>query len=74
MSSYSLDYSWIYDFFDPSVPVIMVAQPDASGEATIKNVLPNWVRATPFLRAGRGCQHTKVSYFKKHDFFYLLIL
>ncbi|KAF8154246.1 tyrosyl-DNA phosphodiesterase-domain-containing protein [Crassisporium funariophilum] len=59
MSSYSLDFPWIYEFFDPSVPVIMVAQPDASGQATIKNVLPNWIRTTPFLRYGRGCQHMK---------------
>ena len=61
LSSYALDYSWIYSFFDPSVPVIMVAQPDASGEATVKIVLPNWIRTTPFLRAGYGCQHMKVS-------------
>ncbi|KAF9529923.1 tyrosyl-DNA phosphodiesterase-domain-containing protein [Crepidotus variabilis] len=59
LSSYSLDYSWIYQFFEPSIPVIMVAQPDASGEASIKNVLPHWVRTTPFLRAGFGCQHMK---------------
>ncbi|KAF8961659.1 tyrosyl-DNA phosphodiesterase-domain-containing protein [Flammula alnicola] len=59
MSSYSLDFPWIYEFFDHSVPVIMVAQPDASGEATIKNVLPNWIRTTPHLRAGHGCQHMK---------------
>ncbi|KAF4611889.1 hypothetical protein D9613_003755 [Agrocybe pediades] len=59
MSSYALDFPWIYQFFEPSVPVIMVAQPDASGEATIKNVLPNWIRTTPFLRGGFGCQHMK---------------
>ncbi|KAF8800390.1 phospholipase D/nuclease [Phlegmacium glaucopus] len=59
LSSYSLDWSWIYEFFDRSVPVIMVAQPDASGETSIKNVLPNWIRTTPFLRAGHGCQHMK---------------
>jgi hypothetical protein len=47
-------------FFDPSVPVILVAQPEASGEASVKIVLPNWIRATPFLRAGYGCQHMKV--------------
>ncbi|PPQ68438.1 hypothetical protein CVT25_007831 [Psilocybe cyanescens] len=61
MSSYALDFPWIYQFFDPSVPVIMVAQPDESGEATIKNVLPHWIRTTPFLRGGFGCQHMKVS-------------
>ncbi|KAF9480645.1 phospholipase D/nuclease [Pholiota conissans] len=62
LSSYALDLPWIYQFFDHTVPVIMVAQPDASGEATIKNVLPNWIRSTPFLRAGRGCQHMKLFY------------
>lgn len=60
MSSYSLDFPWIYEFFDKSVPVIMVAQPDATGAATIKNVLPNWIRTTPFLPNGYGCQHMKV--------------
>ncbi|KDR78204.1 hypothetical protein GALMADRAFT_245252 [Galerina marginata CBS 339.88] len=59
MSSYSLDFPWIYEFFDRSVPVIMVAQPDASGQATIKNVLPHWIKTTPFLRNGYGCQHMK---------------
>ncbi|KAF5314322.1 hypothetical protein D9619_011921 [Psilocybe cf. subviscida] len=59
MSSYSLDFPWIYEFFDKSVPVIMVAQPDATGAATIKNVLPNWIRTTPFLPNGYGCQHMK---------------
>ncbi|KAF8182897.1 tyrosyl-DNA phosphodiesterase-domain-containing protein [Pholiota molesta] len=62
LSSYALDLPWIYQFFDPSVPVIMVAQPDASGEATIKNVLPHWIRTTPYLRAGFGCQHMKLFY------------
>jgi len=61
MSSYSLDIPWIYQFFDPTVPVIMVAQPDANGQASLKNVLPNWLRTTPFLRGGRGCMHMKVS-------------
>lgn len=60
MSSYALDFPWIYQFFEPSVPVIMVAQPDASGQAEIKNVLPNWIRTTPHLPGGRGCQHMKV--------------
>jgi tyrosyl-DNA phosphodiesterase-1 len=53
--------SWIYEFFDRSVPVILVAQPDQSGEARIKQVLPNWIRTAPFLRNGRGCMHMKVS-------------
>ncbi|KJA22168.1 hypothetical protein HYPSUDRAFT_41333 [Hypholoma sublateritium FD-334 SS-4] len=59
MSSYALDFPWIYHFFESSVPVIMVAQPDASGQAEIKNVLPNWIRTTPHLPGGRGCQHMK---------------
>ena len=69
MSSYALDFPWIYQFFEPSVPVIMVAQPDASGQAEIKNVLPNWIRTTPHLPGGRGCQHMKVdvSYLWKFD-------
>ncbi|KAF8991300.1 phospholipase D nuclease [Cyathus striatus] len=49
-------------FFDPSVPVIMVAQPDANGAASMKFVLPNWIRTTPPLRGGYGCQHMKLFY------------
>ncbi|KAG6867719.1 hypothetical protein C0993_011965 [Termitomyces sp. T159_Od127] len=59
ISSYSLDLPWIYGFFDLSVPVVVIAQPDASGEASLKYVFPNWIRTTPFLRGGRGCMHMK---------------
>ncbi|KAG6862098.1 hypothetical protein C0995_005908, partial [Termitomyces sp. Mi166 len=38
ISSYSLDLSWIYGFFDRSAPVIVVAQPDSSGEASLKRL------------------------------------
>ncbi|KAM6493152.1 Tyrosyl-DNA phosphodiesterase domain containing protein [Amanita muscaria] len=59
LSSYSLDMPWIYQFFDPSVPVIMVAQPDGSGEAILKYAFPNWIKTTAALPAGRGCMHMK---------------
>ncbi|KAF8883531.1 hypothetical protein BD779DRAFT_826010 [Infundibulicybe gibba] len=59
MSSYSLDFAWIYEFFDRNVPVIMVAQPDSTGRLSLKNVLPNWIKTTPALRDGRGCMHMK---------------
>jgi tyrosyl-DNA phosphodiesterase-1 len=63
IASYSTSVSWIYEFFEPSTQVIMVAQPDQSGQPTIRNILPNWVMTVPFLRKGRGCQHMKVSLF-----------
>ncbi|KAJ3548645.1 hypothetical protein NMY22_g1191 [Coprinellus aureogranulatus] len=59
VSSYAMDLPWLYQFFDPSVPVIVVAQPDADGRASIKNVLPHWIKTTPPLRGGFGCQHMK---------------
>ncbi|KAH7927597.1 phospholipase D/nuclease [Leucogyrophana mollusca] len=59
ISSYSTSISWIYGFFDRSTPVIIVGQPDESGQAGIKNVLPNWTLTVPFLRNGRGCMHMK---------------
>ncbi|KAI6046592.1 hypothetical protein EDC04DRAFT_2628561, partial [Pisolithus marmoratus] len=62
ISSYSTSVSWIYEFFDPRMPVIMVAQPDSSGQARIKNILPNWVVTVPFLRNGHECQHMKIFY------------
>ncbi|KAG9308121.1 phospholipase D nuclease [Chiua virens] len=60
ISSYSTSVSWIYEFFDPRTPVIIVTQPDSSGQATVKNVLPHWIMTVPFLRNGYGCQHMKV--------------
>ncbi|EPQ56055.1 phospholipase D/nuclease [Gloeophyllum trabeum ATCC 11539] len=59
VSSYALMLPWLYEFFNPSTPVILVAQPDHSGHESIRNVLPNWVMTTPFLRNGRGCMHIK---------------
>ncbi|KAI6134297.1 tyrosyl-DNA phosphodiesterase-domain-containing protein [Pisolithus croceorrhizus] len=59
ISSYSTVVSWIYEFFEPRTPVILVAQPDLTGQAGIKNILPNWVMTVPFLRNGHGCQHMK---------------
>ncbi|KAG0694966.1 tyrosyl-DNA phosphodiesterase-domain-containing protein [Suillus ampliporus] len=59
IASYSTSVSWIYEFFAPSTPVIIVAQPDQSGQPTMRNILPNWVMTVPFLRSGRGCQHMK---------------
>ncbi|KAG2363887.1 tyrosyl-DNA phosphodiesterase-domain-containing protein [Suillus spraguei] len=59
IASYATSISWIYEFFAPSTPVIIVAQSDQSGQPTIKNILPNWVMTVPFLRNGRGCQHMK---------------
>ncbi|KXN83273.1 Tyrosyl-DNA phosphodiesterase 1, partial [Leucoagaricus sp. SymC.cos] len=59
LSSYALDLPWIYEFFNPSVPVIMVAQPDRTGQASIKYTFPNWIKTAPPLRGGFGCQHMK---------------
>lgn len=62
ISTYALQLSWIYTFFHPSTPVVLVTQPSPSenGNPTIKEVLPNWIRVTPFLRGGRGVMHMKV--------------
>jgi tyrosyl-DNA phosphodiesterase-1 len=61
LSSFSTDISWIYSMFPPKIPVILIQQPDESGNAKVKNILPNWVLTTPFLRGGRGAMHIKVS-------------
>ncbi|KAJ7595721.1 tyrosyl-DNA phosphodiesterase-domain-containing protein [Mycena floridula] len=62
LSSYALDIGWIYQFFDPSVPVILIAQPDASGQSGMRNILPNWIKTVPFLARGFGCMHIKLFY------------
>ncbi|PVG00678.1 phospholipase D/nuclease [Serendipita vermifera] len=60
LSSYSTDISWLYSFFMPETPVILVNQPTESGDAQVKSILPNWIMAMPFLRAGRGAMHVKL--------------
>ncbi|VDC04263.1 unnamed protein product [Peniophora sp. CBMAI 1063] len=62
ISSYAVQVSWIYNFFSPTTPVILVAQPDQSeaSSATVKlNILPHWVRVTPYFRGGYGVMHVK---------------
>ena len=48
--------------FIPFCAPVVVTQPAPSenGNATIKELLPNWIRATPFLRGGSGVMHMKV--------------
>ncbi|KAJ2931935.1 hypothetical protein H1R20_g5159, partial [Candolleomyces eurysporus] len=50
ISSYSLDLPWVYQFFDPSVPVILVAQPDANGQATTLQRMLHSINVVPALR------------------------
>ncbi|THH13363.1 hypothetical protein EW146_g6842 [Bondarzewia mesenterica] len=57
ISTYALDVQWIYQFFDPSTPVVLVT--DSDGPPTEKKILPNWIRVTPFLPNGRGLMHMK---------------
>ena len=45
----------------PQTPVVMVNQPDGEGNSTVRHILPNWVRASPFLPYGRGAMHIKAS-------------
>lgn len=74
LSTFALDIPWIYSLFDPSVPVIMVSQPDASGKTSVKNVLPNWIKTAPFLRNGYGCMHMKVCYHNTVPESFLILL
>ncbi|KAF8637199.1 hypothetical protein AX16_010858 [Volvariella volvacea WC 439] len=59
ISSYALNIAWIYQFFDRSTPIILVGQPGSDGQASMKYVLPNWIKTTPPLRGGWGCMHMK---------------
>ncbi|KIJ43722.1 hypothetical protein M422DRAFT_30766 [Sphaerobolus stellatus SS14] len=60
MSSYVTDLAWIYSMLPAEVPVILVGQPGQDGATSVHNVLPNWVKVTPFLRGGRGAMHIKL--------------
>ncbi|GJE97021.1 tyrosyl-DNA phosphodiesterase [Phanerochaete sordida] len=58
VAAYVINLPWFYSFFNRETPVVVVTQ-DPAGNETIKEVLPNWIKTTPFLRGGRGCQHMK---------------
>ncbi|KIK61610.1 hypothetical protein GYMLUDRAFT_42622 [Collybiopsis luxurians FD-317 M1] len=59
LSTFAEQNSWIYSFFESSVPVILVAPPPEDGRAGVKNIFPNWVRTSPRLPKGIGCMHMK---------------
>ncbi|KAJ6575763.1 tyrosyl-DNA phosphodiesterase-domain-containing protein [Mycena vulgaris] len=67
LSAYVVDPAWIYSFFDPATPVVLVTDPATCGadvdaeDPTLKNMFPNWVRVCPPLHAPpmRGCMHMK---------------
>ncbi|KAJ7292235.1 tyrosyl-DNA phosphodiesterase-domain-containing protein [Mycena rebaudengoi] len=61
LSAFVSDPAWLYAFFDPGTPVVLVGHPDdADGRKNaLKNIFPNWVRVCPPLRDGRGCMHMK---------------
>src|ERR1700722_14089079 len=62
LSSYALDIAWVYQFFDPSVPVIIGAHPSGenSSSPSVHYALPNWIKTMPRLRGLYGCMHMKV--------------
>ncbi|KAI0350558.1 phospholipase D/nuclease [Trametes cingulata] len=62
VSAYCWNFAWVYAMFHPSTPVIAVDH-SPTGDASIKTILPNWIRTTPFLRNGFGCMHMKFMLF-----------
>ncbi|KAI0673243.1 phospholipase D/nuclease [Trametes maxima] len=58
VSAFCWNFPWVYQMFSRSTPVIAVDH-SPSGDASIKAILPNWIRTTPFLRNGFGCMHMK---------------
>ncbi|KAI0325269.1 phospholipase D/nuclease [Cubamyces sp. BRFM 1775] len=62
VSAFCWNYPWVYKFFALGTPVIAVDHSPTGeqlGDASLKIVLPNWIRTTPFLRNGFGCMHMK---------------
>ncbi|KAJ7696922.1 hypothetical protein B0H17DRAFT_1328965 [Mycena rosella] len=67
LAAYVVDPAWLYAFFDPATPVVLVTDPamcgaDVEAESpSLKNVFPQWVRVCPPLHAPpmRGCMHMK---------------
>ncbi|TFY58186.1 hypothetical protein EVG20_g8248 [Dentipellis fragilis] len=61
VSSFAVQIDWIHGFFSPNTPVVLIAHPaqTEAGSATVKEIRPNLIRVTPFIRGGYGCQHMK---------------
>ncbi|KAJ7493823.1 hypothetical protein FB451DRAFT_1360519 [Mycena latifolia] len=70
LSAFVIDPTWLYGFFNPATPVVLVTDaamcggdPDAE-EPTLKNVFPAWVRVCPPMPSSgggyRGCMHIKL--------------
>lgn len=61
LSAFVADPTWLYEFFDPATPVVLVLDTTGVGgdvdarEPALKNIFPNWVRVCPPLHNGRGC-------------------
>ena len=49
----------------------MATQPDATGQASVRYTFPTWVKTTPPLRGGYGCQHMKVGQSLQYISFWL---
>ncbi|KAL5498179.1 hypothetical protein ACEPAH_2309 [Sanghuangporus vaninii] len=62
LSSYSNNMDWLYTFFDPTTPIIVINQPGEDGNSGLKQLAPNLLMTKPFIRNGRGCMHTKLFY------------
>ncbi|KAI0772326.1 phospholipase D/nuclease [Trametes elegans] len=59
-SAFCWNFSWAYSMFSRNTPVIAVDHsPSGRCDASIKAILPNWIRTTPSLRNGFGCMHMK---------------
>ncbi|KAI0712722.1 tyrosyl-DNA phosphodiesterase-domain-containing protein [Cerioporus squamosus] len=61
VSAFCWNFAWMYQMFDRKTAVIAVDH-SPTGDASIKAILPNWIRTTPFLRNGFGCMHMKLFY------------
>ncbi|KAJ6536871.1 hypothetical protein B0H19DRAFT_379084 [Mycena capillaripes] len=69
LSAFVVDASWLYGFFEPETPVVLVGDAGTSGGGgegayapTLKNIFPNWARVCPTLplaNNGHGCMHMK---------------
>ncbi|KAJ7205869.1 hypothetical protein C8J57DRAFT_1484924, partial [Mycena rebaudengoi] len=61
LSAFVSDPAWLYAFFDPGTPVVLVGHLDDadSRKNALKNIFPNWVRVCPPLRDCRGYMHMK---------------
>ncbi|KAG8908783.1 hypothetical protein FRB99_003021 [Tulasnella sp. 403] len=59
LASFINNIEFLSEILPENVPIILVGQPGEGGKSSVHNILPDWIKVTPFLLNSRGCMHMK---------------